>query len=334
MTKVTEAEMSAAGLSPEEMAALEESEIDETNDAPEESAAPEKTDGGSASDDSGDGDVPQTPEAESKGAATDQPEAKADDPPPEADAGTVASESDADPADDEEVAGPPVVTDTFAAQLAGRGIPEDYEDQLVATNDAIEALDKQLEDGELDYAAHAKQNRELTAQLSELSAMRREAEFVAGNNEMIAEQHWQWEVDRFVEEHSEFNNPVHNGALRGALEELYQDEGNVGQPYRWFLREAAASVRSAFGMDEPPVPAEAGNDAQEATRQDAIDKRREAAPQDPPPQTLGGVPEASADQPASDEFAQIDRLEGMDLEAALAKMPSAKVDKYLNSRNY
>lgn len=331
MTKVTEAQMSAAGLSDEEMAALEESEISETDDAPEESAAAEETDGGSASNDSSDGEVPQTPEAESKGAATDQTEA---DTPPEASAGTATSESDAPDATDEEVAAPPVVEDSFAAQLAGRGIPEDYEDQLALTNQAIEDLDKSLEDGELDYAAHAKQNRELTAQLSELSAMKREAEFVAGNNEMIAEQHWQWEVDRFVDEHKEFANPVHHGALRGALEELYQNEDNVGQPYRWFLREAAESVRNAFGMDAPTVPVEEGNEAQEADREDLIAKQREEKRQDPPPQTLGGVPAASEEKVATDEFAQIDRLEGMDLEAALAKMPAGKVDKYLNSRNY
>lgn len=329
MTKVSEAEMSAAGLSDEEMAALEESETEETNDAPEESAAPEKTDGGSASDDSGDGDVPQTPEAESKGAAADPtPEAEAESP-PEAEAGAEASESE-----DEEAYAPPLAPDSFAAQLAGRGIPEDYEERLAATNDAIEALDKQLEEGELDYAAHAKQNRELTAQLSELSAMRREAEFVAGNNEMIQEQHWQWEVDRFVEEHDEFNHPVVYGALRGALEELYQDEDNIGQSYRWYLRQAASSVRDAFGLDAPSVPADEGDAAQEADRQDAIEQQREATPQAPPPQTLGGVPEAAQEAPVDDEFAQIDRLEGMDLEAALAKMPQSKVDKYLNSRNY
>lgn len=329
MTKVTDEQMSAAGLSEEEMAALEESEGEETNDAPKESAAPEKdeTDGGGASEDAKPKDVPQTPEEDDpKGATTDQTgkEADADNPPA----------SDASGEADEPVASPTFVDDSFAAQLAGRGIPEDYEDRLAATNDAIEQLDKQLEDGDIDYAAHARQNRELTAQLSELSAMKREAEFVAGNNEMIQQQHWDWEVERFIEEHDEFKNSVHYGALRGALEDLYADEENVGRPYRWYLREAATAVRNAFNLAEPSVPAESGTEAEEADRNDAIAAQREAKPQSPPPTTLAGIPEASADKPASDEFAQIDNLEGMELEAALAKLPAAKVDKYLNSRNY
>jgi hypothetical protein len=331
MTKVSQEQMSAAGLSEEEMAALEEEAIEETDDAQD--AAANKTDGGSTPDDSGDGTVPQTPEAESKGAAADQSEKDASDTPPSDE-----PSGDAAASEDTEVKGaadvPPTVEDSFAAQLAGRGIPEDWANQLRATNDAIEELDKQLEDGDIDYAAHAKLNRELTAQLSELRAMQREAEFVAGNNEMIAEQHWQWEVDRFIDEHSEFKNAVHQGALRGALEDLYQVEENIGKPYRWFLREAAGQVRSAFGLDAPAIPANKGNDAQEADRQDAIDAQKKDKPQDPPPQTLGGVPEASAEPVARDEFSAIDRLEGMDLEAALAKMAPAQVDKYLNSRNY
>jgi hypothetical protein len=322
MTKhaATQDEMSAAGLSEEEIAALEESE---------ESGELVETDT-----DNGDGATSESDSEVLPQAADDESE------------GTVASKQEDDTTDDatnsgdkpdggEEVAVvSPRQVDTFRAQLAARGIPEDYEDQLKAANDAIEALDTQLAEGEIDYAAHAKQNRALTTTLADLTAVKREAEFVAGNNEVIADQHWDWEVERFVEENDEFKNPVVYGALRGALEELYADPNNAGNAYRWFLREAGSNVRQAFNMEAKPTPAGAGSDSDEESRAAKIQQEHSDKPQDPPPKTLAGLPQASTEEESTDEFSHIDKLEGMDLEAALAKLPQAKVDKYLDTRSY
>ena len=162
----------------------------------------------------------------------------------------------------------------------------------------------------------------------------REAEFVVGNNEVMADQHWNWEVDRFVDENDQFKNPVVYGALRGALEELYADADNAGNPYRWFLRQAASSVRDAFNLDTPAIPASEGTKNDEVRRAEQIQDDRKGNPQNPPPKTLGAIPAAAETEESTDEFAQIDKLEGMDLEAALAKMPKAKSDQYLDSRNY
>jgi hypothetical protein len=216
--------------------------------------------------------------------------------------------------------------------LAARGLPEDYEQQISDTDAAIEALDKKLEDGEIEYAGHAKENRALSNKMADLTAIKREAEFVAGNNDLIADQHWQWEVERFAEENQQFQNPVIYGALRGALEELYAVDDNAGRSYRWFLQEASKSVAEAFQIPEPKADDKA-DDKKDATA-DAIKADLEDKKQPAPPQTLADIPASSEEKEAKDEFSSLDTLEGMDLEAALAKMPKADADKYLDSRNY
>jgi len=343
MTKhsVQDEHMAAAGLSDEEMAALEEEDSEGTGDESDTIASAE-TDGDGAAADSDSDVLPQASDDKEAGAVADQTEGDekesaegddADGDKPDGEA-AAAAEPVEEGGEDESTAPPPSGVDSFRAQLAARGIPEDYEDQLKAANDAVEALDAQLAEGEIDYAAHAKQNRTLTTTLAELAAQKREAEFVVGNNELMADQHWNWEVDRFVDENEQFKNPVVYGALRGALEELYAVEENNGKSYRWFLHEAAASVQDAFNLEKKPIPAEEGSDADEVQRAKTIQDEHKDKPQEPPPKTLGGVPVAEATEESTDEFAQIDKLDGMDLEAALAKMPKSKADQYLDSRNY
>ena len=312
MTKHVETDesMTAAGLSEEERAALEET--DEESDT--KSAAASDGDGAAAdkksdvlpqaSDDKKAGAVADPKDGDKKVDAAagdkvadddkDVGEAAAAD----ASASTDDAAADAKPSEgdeDESAAPPDTGVDSFRAQLAARNIPEDYEDQLKTANDAIETLDKDLEEGNIDYAKHAKENRTLTTTLAELSAQKREAEFVAGNNELMADQHWNWEVERFVEENDQFKNPVVYGALRGALEELYGNEDNSGHSYRWFLREAASSVQSAFNLDKKAVPADEGSEDAEVERTRQIQAEHKDKPQDPPPKTLATVPAAAAE---------------------------------------
>ncbi len=348
--------MAAAGLSKEEMAALEYEDTEGTDKELDTKSDTDKTDGDGAAADSKSDVLPQTTDDKKAGAVTDQKDGdKTDDKKvdvaaatdgdkddgaaaaADASASTDDVAADAKPSDgdkDDSQPAPPVGVDSFRAQLAARGIPDDYEDQLKSVNADIVTLDSTLAEGEIDYAAHAKQNRELTTKLSELVAMKREAEFVAGNNEVMADQHWNWEVERFVEENEEFKNPVVYGALRGGLEDLYADEENSGKSYRWFLREAAGKVREAFNMDAEKIPAEEGKKDEEVKRVEQIQKEHKDKPQDPPPKTLADIPAASTEEESTDEFAQIDKLEGMDMEAALSKLSKEKAAQYLDSRNY
>jgi len=325
MKTPSEEQQAHAGLSDEEIAALEEEENDEGT---EEETAEDKSSGSGADDDDQKEVLPQTPadaDDEESAAALSGDKAVED--------ASIEDETDDDEAP-KEIAALPMV-DTFAAQLAARGIPTDFQDQLDATIDAIDAIDKQLEEGEIEYAEHVKLNREYTARLGELNAIKREAEFVAGNNELIADQKWAWEVDRFTDENPTFKDPIAYGALRGALEQLYADEENAGKSFRWFLKEAGGSVANTFGTtvkDDAPAPkaTKAKKEASEEEIKEDLKTKKAAAP----PQTLGDVPASSKDVETKDEFASLDEMGGMELEEHLAKMPKSKVDQYLNSRNY
>lgn len=352
---ITDEQIAHAGLTETEIAALEEDEAEGAGEDKSKAAATDddKSAGGSAAKADSKKDVlPQTTDEEAAGAAADL-KTKAD-----ADAKTKADdEKPADkPADktdspddkvsaaagsegkDDDAPGPKAqpMVDSFRAQLAARGLPEDYEQQLTDTNEAVEALDKKLEDGDIEYAAHAKENRVLSTKLADLTAIKREAEFVAGNNDLIADQHWQWEVERFTEENPQFQNPVVYGALRGGLEELYSLEENAGRSYRWFLQQAAKAVSEAFDIAKPKADKVGDDDKTPAADQTAeqIKAELDDKEQKPPPQTLAEIPASGSEKETKDEFSSIDSLEGMDLEAALSKMPKAEMDKYLDSRNY
>lgn len=229
-----------------------------------------------------------------------------------------------------------LLTDSFRPQLAAREIPEDLDARVTANTEAIEALDKSLEEGDIDYAAHAKANRDLVGEMTDLRALQREAEFTNANNEMSQQQHWEWEVERFVEENDQFKSPVIYGALRGALEDLYATEENVGNSYRWFLREAAKGVNEAFNLNKPVAvadPAKADADAADVTKADDLGKAvDDAAVVEAPPKTLANVPAASPNAEQQDPFAKLDDMEGMELEEELAKMSQSDKNKYLDTR--
>lgn len=323
---VTDEQMDRAGLSDEERAAFEDDEdTGEDVVAEAEEDTDDDSDGGAAAqatDDPAKATPQASEETEPDGSAADHSakDESADDDDEEPDTSAEAHDD---------------LVDSFRAQLAARGIPDDLDAQMKANNDAIDALDKQLEEGEIDYAAHAKENRRLVAQMAELTALQREAEFVTANNELQAEQHWTWEVERFTEEHEQFKNPVMWGALRGALEDLYADEENAGKSYRWFLKTAGNAVNEAFGTPRRAAAQPADDGESDVTKAEDLESAVEkAAPVTAPPKTLAGVPEAAAQPTSKDPFAKLDELEGMELEAALSKMSQTDQKRYLDSRNY
>jgi hypothetical protein len=336
---VSAEQMDQSGLSEEERLALEDDE-ETGEEAAADGADDAKSDGGAAAKAADDPDKsPQAAGDSEPGGAADP--SKDDD--KKADDDKAAAAADEDQGEEEET--PDVdpkshdsAVDTFRAALAAREIPEDLSAQLTANQEAIDALDKRLEDGEIDYAAHAKENRVLVQQMAELTALQREAEFVTANNEMSAQQHWEWEVERFVEENEQFKNPVVYGALRGALETLYQDPENTGNSYRWYLKTAAESVNDAFGISRhgQGKPTNTGDeDDADVTSAKALEEAtKDADPVKPPPKTLGGTPEASGQEMNQDPFARLDDMDGMELEAALSKMSPADQQKYLDTRNY
>lgn len=298
-----------AGLSPEELAALDDENDEATaDDSDEEAETDTETEASAEADDTADADT------ETEAAAGAEEETPA------------VEEADAP-------AAPVSQSSDFQAKLASREVPDDIDSQIEAANADIAALDKKLEEGEIDYTDHIKSNRELLDKRTELVTLKREADFVAEQNEATATQQWNWEQARFVEDNTEFQSPVLHGALSGVLQTLYADEANADKSYRWFLNEAGRQVREAFGRTEAPKPADPAPDtvtAEEAkaAKEAAAAAKKSGAKQ---PQTLAAVPAASETTSGADPFAAVDNLTGMELEEALAKMGKADSDKYLRA---
>lgn len=104
---------------------------------------------------------------------------------------------------------------------------------------------------------------------------------------------------------------------------------------RWYLEEAHRKVKLEFGIDDKAIAADKGAKSdKDAGKPANKDQTRKKAPDlTKIPKTLGNLPSASddGDDEESGEFAHLNKLEGMDLERALAKMSKEQADRYLRS---
>ena len=186
--------------------------------------------------------------------------------------------------------------------------------------DAVKAemaeLKKQYEDGDLDLDqdAYEEQRDALRDQI-------KDHEHAIRYNQQMQEQLWQYEQDLFFKQFPEYRENV---ALRGALKEAFgvldADEANQGKSGLDLLSEARLMVeqmvRQSEQSPEPPSP------PKREMRTPEMEKA-------PPPKTLAFTPPAAENETGRDEFAHLDRLQGPDLEEALAKMTPEQERRYL-----
>lgn len=210
-------------------------------------------------------------------------------------------------------------------KLVAADLPEDFNDKLSAVDTQLDALYEQHDLGDLSYKEMKQAERSLLDERHNLIRMRDQAEFVQQNNAAS----WEATAAAFMKSNADLNNPIMEGAMSAALNALYQDQ--PGQTWSYYLNEAASQVRSAFGM---PLSEPAKQEAPEPAKQAAPapkDGTKSALESTPLPTTLGGVPEASADPIQMDEYASLDSIDGLELEAAIARMSPEQQEKYLRA---
>lgn len=133
-------------------------------------------------------------------------------------------------------------------------------------------------------------------------------------------QRWEWEQEQFLgaEQNAMYKDKYLLLMLDAAIKDLANDPKNAADRTKkgpWYLAEADRIVRERIGR---PAPTKQG-------------KGGRHHPVVPP--TLSGMP--AAEQPdvgGGDEFSHLDRLEGFELEAALAKMTPEQEARYLSVR--
>jgi len=187
-------------------------------------------------------------------------------------------------------------------------------------------LKKQAQEEYLDPIEYADRVADLKAQYAI-------AQFAQQNNAATGEQKWQYAQDAFKSVHPEYENPILWGALDAVVRQLSSDEAVKKMTDIAFLALAHERVQEALGLNKPaeappadpakaePRPTEAAVPAA-PERQPALERDKDKIPP-----SLGGLPAAQSSQPEG-EFSDMAKLEGMDLESAVASLQKANPAKY------
>lgn len=314
MEGYTEDDLRAAGLSPEEIAAMQD-EGQTTTEGEVQSAAKvppaEKPEG-----DDGKGGapaevaapeppaIPQEGEAASTPSEGGEPPTPVEEPPVEDSKAPVAEK----PA--------PLPSDPFAAMFTGPTVTQEAYDAALAD------LKKQAQDGTIDMFDYADKVADLKADFKAAQAV---AQFAQQANTATAGQKWQYAQDVFKSVHPEYQNPAMWGALDGMVRQLSQDPEAQKLSDIGFLSLAHEKVQEALGLNKTKVdaiPPAAPAEPQAPERAPALERDKDKIPP-----SLGGLPAAQSSQP-QDEFSDISKLEGLDLENAVAALQSTNPVKY------
>lgn len=155
------------------------------------------------------------------------------------------------------------------------------------------------------------------------------------------EQRWAYEINRFYrkvqrEEGIDYGDSIKlNTALDTEVKRLANLKDNADKDGPWFLAEAHKAVKEKFGLKpaartDDKGKAAAAAEAKRKADEDAARKARQPKRKDIP-QDLGSAPNAGDDDGGASggEFSHLEKLQGIELENALAKMPKEQADRYL-----
>jgi hypothetical protein len=290
-----------ATLTDEERQAIEEGITDSEKEALEALAGEDGDDDDDDDDsesESGEGAAP----VEGKGAAEDPPAASNEAPPAAAD--------DDEPAE------------KFKPKYEA-ALPDDFDAQVKSVQDETRAIAQQFKDGDIDFDEFEAKRSELEAKRDELREMKVKAEIASEMTAQTAQQEWNFTVKSFVRQvaKSEGIDYAADEAKRGDLDmfikALANDPKNAKQDMAWFLEEAHKRVKALNGVGKQEAPANA-----------KPEKPNRKPPIDAAPKTLAQVPGGEGPGDVGDEFADLDGLDGPDLERAIAKMTPAQREKF------
>jgi hypothetical protein len=195
-----------------------------------------------------------------------------------------------------------------------------FDEKIAALSTQKADLRKALNEGDLTLDDYEAQKDAIIEQERELREQKLKADIAEDQNKQTAIARWEWEQERFFSEKSNeiYKDDLVMAAFDKAVRSLGKDEANANRPGAWFLQEADKQVRARFNMNAEPV-------------KDPKEPKKNRQPDlSIVPKTLSGVPGADIpDTGAVDEFAHLDRLSGLDLEKAVAKLSPAEQERYL-----
>jgi len=279
--EVEDDDQSLAGLSPEELAALNDNEDDGADDA------------------------------DALRAVVGDDEDNEDDGADGGDAGV-----DADDAADDALADEAEAVDAFIPKQTAEFV-DDFDKRMADIKAAKAELREQLNNGDIDLDQYEAKKDEISDEETALRIKQASAENAAKQNAHIDAERWRWEQEQFFgdKRNAIYKDKIVMAALNAAVIDLANDPKHVNQKGTFFLNEADKIVRDRFGV------ASNASKRQE-NRQPDLSKI---------PKTLSNLPAADTDSENGGEFAHLEKLTGMDLERAVAKLNPEQVQRYLTS---
>lgn len=317
---VNDADM--AGLSEEERAALED-------DGDEQAILREiadATDGGAGGatdqvanddDDDEDDDEDKSNETPATDGVNDEPQNDGADAPTSEQGKRDESTPEA-PADDQ------VAVGDFQPEFIAAG-PEGLAEKMAELDTRSNDLLNKFQDGDIAMPEFIREKDAIDSERMALRLAAEQAKWASAQNESMRDQRWKWEQERFFNQSSAsiYKDAIVLAALNASVKQLAADLANAKRPANWFLEEADRQVRRRMS---PGVQAAPAKDS---------DKPSKPTVRTP---DLSGIPKTLAQLPAADiaetgegEFAYLDKLDGIALEAALRKLTPEQEARYLGA---
>jgi len=204
-------------------------------------------------------------------------------------------------------------------------LPEDYDAQVKTLNEETSALGQKFRAGEIEFEDYETQQAALLQRRDDLREIKIKAEIASEMGAQSAENEWMATVNSFVSatakaEGINYATDTEKQAdLDLFVKRLAESSANNDKPMRWFLEEAHKRVKALHGIATP-----------EKKQDDQVSPKplQRKAPTEAIPKTLAQVPGSDGPGDVADEFANLDNLEGLELEDALRKMTPEQRERY------
>lgn len=192
----------------------------------------------------------------------------------------------------------------------------DHGAQVKEAQDALAALKTQFAEGDIDVEEFTAEFERLSGELRTAEVAHQVAEQGAQREQEAAGKAWESAQDRFMGQEGnaifDRKSPQFNDVLFDAMDvqvqKLSRDPAAANWSYDKLLTEASNRVKQAFNLDKPAT------------------KPPKRTPVELPP-NLGKVP-AAVPNAQGGRFDHLDAMDGLELEAAIAKMSDAEREDY------
>lgn len=214
-------------------------------------------------------------------------------------------------------------------------LPADYEQRTKALSDKQAEINRQFNEGDIDLAERDQALGEIQAERENLLMVRARTEALAAQNEQNARALWQSQIDALM---TQAKRPEMGGIdyrtdeakarqLDRFVKTLAGDDENADKDGAWFLAEAHKLVLARYNIT--PQRRAAVNVPTDPKTVVANAKASRKPALSDVPQNLASVPGSDGPGDVASEFADIEALEGQELEDAIARMSPAQREKFL-----